>query len=87
MDIVFDQEQSSGFRVPSICGKLMSFNLWEGSTSFIVDQIPLIYRESFSNEMELQAWFYLFWLKMFEFLCHSLPQGLHRMGDFYRSET
>lgn len=77
---VLDQGQSSGLIVSSICWNLMPFKLCEWSTSFFLDQISLIYRESFSNGMELRGWFYLFWLKMFEFLYHLLAPGTPRNG-------
>jgi hypothetical protein len=35
----------------------MSFNLREYSKSFPRDQIALIYKGSFLNEIELQGWF------------------------------
>lgn len=52
-----DQGQSSSLIVSSICWNLMSFNLWEWNISFLLDQISLIYRRRFLNEMELQGWF------------------------------
>lgn len=73
---VFDQGHSSGLAVSFICWNLMSFNLWEWSTSFLLDQISLIYKGSFLNGMELQGWFLFAWAQnIWVFISLACPRG------------